>query len=336
MHRVLLLVLLSTTLAASACDRSTKPGAGKRRVTVQLNWFPEPEFGGFYAARDNGYFDAEGLDVELRKGGADVPAGQLVASGNVDFAIVSGSQLVTLRAQGGRATAVFATFQKSPRALVVKWDSEYDTIDKLWSAKQTIMAQNGLPFIKWLDRSLGPTNLKFIPYTGSFAPLLADTVVGMQAFATAEPVQLESDGVRTRVFLIADTGFNPYDVILAVNDRLLESDPDLVTRMVRAISRGWRDYLASPELTNKTIAGLNPDFNMRTLEIAVTAVQPFVVSEDTRAHRLGWMTEDRWVGLQDKLVTLGELDPKRRAAIGRIFLNPVWPESEGDTTSGAK
>ncbi|MBK12490.1 MAG: hypothetical protein CL849_03050, partial [Crocinitomicaceae bacterium] len=243
---------------------------------------------------------------------------------NVDFAIVSGSQLVTLRAQGGRATAVFATFQKSPRALVVKWDSSYQTIEELWRSDGTIMAQNGLPFIKWLNQSLGKSNLKFIPYTGSFAPFLQNTVVGMQAFATAEPVQLESDGIRTRVFLVADAGFNPYDVIVAVSDRLLEQEPELVTKMVRAMTRGWQDYLASPQPTNKTIGKLNPDFSPRTLEIAAAALSNFLVSEDTKSNRLGWMTESRWTSLQDKLVSLGELDPERRKEIGRIFLNPAW------------
>lgn len=334
MHPRLYAALLLTILGLNACDRPPASPDEKQRVTIQLNWFPEPEFGGFYAARDNGHFDREGIEVELRKGGADVPAGQLVASGNVDFAIVSGSQLVTLRAQGGRATAVYATFQKSPRALVVKWDSPFKTIDDLWNANETIMAQNGLPFIKWLNRSIGPTNLKFIPYTGSFAPFLQGTVAGMQAFATAEPVQLESDGVRTTVFLVADAGFNPYDVILAVNDGLLDRDPELVTRVVRAITRGWRDYLASPDATNKTIGKLNPDFKPRTLEIAAAALPPFLISEDTNAHRLGWMTDERWTDLQDKLVILGELDPSRRESIGRIFLNPTWPADSSDSDQG--
>ena len=327
MHPRLYAILLLAILGLNACDRPQASPTEKQRVTIQLNWFPEPEFGGFYAARDNGHFDREGIEVDLRKGGADVPAGQLVASGNVDFAIVSGSQLVTLRAQGGRATAVYATFQKSPRALIVKWDSPLTTIEDLWNADETIMAQNGLPFIKWLNRSIGPTRLKFIPYTGSFAPFLQGTVAGMQSFATAEPVQLESDGVRTRVFLVADAGFNPYDVILAVNDGLLDRDPELVTRVVRAITRGWGDYLAAPDATNKTIGKLNPDFKPRTLEIAAAALPPFLISEDTKAHRLGWMSDQRWTSLQDKLVTLGELDPSRRESIGRIFFNPAWPEA---------
>ena len=327
MHPRSVAVLIAAVLALAGCDRPESAPDARQRVTIQLNWFPEPEFGGFYAARDNGHFAEEGIEVELRKGGADVPAGQLVANGNVDFAIVNASQLVTLRAQGGRATAVYATFQKSPRALIVKWESPLKTIEDLWNAEQTIMAQNGLPFIKWLNRSIGPTRLKFIPYTGSFAPFLQGTVAGMQAFATAEPVQLESDGVRTRVFLVADAGFNPYDVVLAVNDRLLSERPDLVTRVVRAVTRGWTDYLASPDLTNKTIGTLNPDFAPRTLEIAAATLPAFVVSEDTTKHRLGWMTAERWTSLQDKLVSLGELDAERRQSVGRIFLNPTWTEA---------
>ena len=83
----------------SGCTDSESVGNGAklRTVTVQLNWFPEPEFGGFYAAKEKGIFEKAGFDVQLIKGGADVPAPQLVASGRVDFAVVSAPQLVTIQ-----------------------------------------------------------------------------------------------------------------------------------------------------------------------------------------------------------------------------------------------
>ena len=93
---------------------------GPRKIRLQLNWFPEPEFGGFYAAEADGGFAKRGLQVELLPGSADVPGAQLLAAGQVDAAIVSASQLVTLRASGGRIVAIHASFQKAPRAIVVR------------------------------------------------------------------------------------------------------------------------------------------------------------------------------------------------------------------------
>ncbi|MFM1822734.1 MAG: hypothetical protein RI967_1000, partial [Planctomycetota bacterium] len=49
------------------------------KVSIQLNWVAEPEFGGFYAAEQKALFQSEGLEVTLVQGGPDVPAPQLVA-----------------------------------------------------------------------------------------------------------------------------------------------------------------------------------------------------------------------------------------------------------------
>src|SRR5689334_15473475 len=76
-RRPALLSLLS--LAVAACSRSENAapgGAGQEPLTavkLQLDWLPEPEFGGFYAARENGDFAKEGLDVAISGGGAGVP-----------------------------------------------------------------------------------------------------------------------------------------------------------------------------------------------------------------------------------------------------------------------
>src|SRR6185436_10189418 len=133
-------------------------------VRLQLNWFPEPEFGGIYAAKERGLFAKHGVEVELLQGGADVPAPQLLASGKVELAVVAAEQVLTLRAHDGRVKAVFASFQKSPRCIVVKADSPHQTLADLWSSKATVLAQDGLTFVKWLNRVHGGKNLSFVPY----------------------------------------------------------------------------------------------------------------------------------------------------------------------------
>ncbi len=322
MRLVAVVVAAAVPVACGPADDSTVD-PGPRSLRLQLNWFPEPEFGGLYAAQLGGGFERRDLDVTLLPGGADVPGPQLLAAGQVDAAIVSASQLITLRAAGGRIIAVHAGFQKAPRAIVVRRESSISTIAELWASEGRFMAGDGLPYLEWLNRRLGPSRLVRVPYTGSLAPFLAEEVVAMQAFATAEPVQLESDGVATRVFLVADTGFNPYDVVLAVREEMLEREPEVVARLVEAVSEGWDAYLADPGPINDTIATLNPDFTPRTLELASSKLSGFVRSDVTEAHRIGWMTDERWTTLVDQLVELGEIDAAARDRLGRVFVNPA-------------
>mgnify|MGYP001965981736 CR=1 FL=1 len=332
---VMFLACVMSPLAFLGCGDpdSTSPRGEKeiRRLDVQLNWFPEPQFGGLYAALENGHFESQGLDVRLVKGGADVPAGQLVASGSVEVAVVSAAQLATLRARGGRATAVFASFQKAPRVVLVRADSPYQTLENLWAGEGRIMADAGLAWTRWVKAKYGDSTLRFVPYAGSLAPFLSGKVVAMQAFANAEPVQLEADGESVRTFLIADTGYNPYDVVLAVHDDMLEADQDTVRRFVTAVARGWEDYLRDPAPTNAIIGGLNPDFTPATLEIAASKLPALVRSPETESHRLGWMTDERWATLLDQLISIGELEEEERSVIGRLHLNP---EIETDSSEG--
>lgn len=323
--RLIVHLFLGTFLLSGvfSCSEGSAPTSSTEKVRVQLNWFPEPEFGGLYAAQANGFFADEGLDVELLKGGPDVPAPQMLASGRVEFAVVAAPQLMTLRARGGNATAVFATFQKYPRGILVRADSGYEDLESFWKSDGKVMAQDGLAFIKWLKKKYGKTDLSFVPYGGSLAPFISNTVQGMQCFATAEPVQLEMDGVQTSVFLLADEGYNPYVALIAVNDKVLEERPEMVNRFVKALRRGWDAYLATPAKTNALIKSLNPDLKSKVLELATVRLADFVQSDVTREHAPGWMVEERWETLGRQLVELGELTEDERKRVGSPFINPA-------------
>src|SRR5437660_5157491 len=78
-------------------------------IKFGLNWVPEPEFGGIYAAEQSGVFKNNSLDVEIIPGGAGAPTWQQVASGRLDFAVASADEVVIARAQGADVVAIFAT-----------------------------------------------------------------------------------------------------------------------------------------------------------------------------------------------------------------------------------
>src|SRR4051812_12106409 len=76
--RLVLLALLSVAALRAADKPLTK-------VSVQLDWIPEPEHGGLYQALARGYFRDEGLDVELRPGGPAAHVKEDLLTGRVDI-----------------------------------------------------------------------------------------------------------------------------------------------------------------------------------------------------------------------------------------------------------
>ena len=64
---------------------ATKNPAAKDKVSLLLNWYPEAEHGGFYAAQVHGIYESFGLDVEIRPGGKTIVVAQELVLGRVQF-----------------------------------------------------------------------------------------------------------------------------------------------------------------------------------------------------------------------------------------------------------
>jgi NitT/TauT family transport system substrate-binding protein len=184
------------------------------------------------------------------------------------------------------------------------------------------MGENGLEFMKWVNREYPGGDLSFVPYTGSLVPFIEKKVDAMQCFATAEPVQLELDGVANTVFIIADTGYNPYETVIAVNDDFLKKHPEKVNAFIDSLRKGWKAYLASPRKTNTHMHTLNPDMTMKVLEVSCSLLAKFVQSDVTEDKDIGWMTQERWDQLGKQLVEIDILTEESVKKIGTPFFNP--------------
>lgn len=72
---------------APAADATAAPAGDASKVRVVLQWVPQSQFAGYYAALDKGFYKDEGLDVTIIPGGPDVSNSQVVASGQAEFGV---------------------------------------------------------------------------------------------------------------------------------------------------------------------------------------------------------------------------------------------------------
>ena len=316
MARWLWLSLLTLTFAAGACQKKTEStasdnpgGAGAAKpVTLALNWLPEPEFGGFYAARADGAYKKAGLDVKVQGGGAGVPVVQMVATGRVDFGTVTADELVMARAHGGDVVGVFATFQTAPHGIMVHAARGLKKIEDAFDSG-TLALETGLPYIAFLRQKFHWGGAKIVAYDGGIAHFLTDPMFGQQVcYVTSEPILARQKGADPQVFLIADAGFNPYTTIVITRGELLKKSPDLVRSFVAASAAGWRDYLDNPGPTNQLLGTLNHSMDAPTLAAAAQAQAPLIETAETKKLGLGVMTRARWQTLVDQLVSLKLID----------------------------
>lgn len=299
------LVLLALVALLVGCSKPADPGAAAR-TKLALNWVPEPEFGGFYAARDGGAYRKAGLDVEIQGGGAGVPVVQMVAAGQVDFGVAGADEVLTARARGADVIPIFAVYQTSPQGIMVHASRGAKSLPDVL-ASGTLALEPGLPYAAFLKKKHGFNGAKIVPYDGGVARFVADKDFAQQCFVTSEPIAAKQKGSDPQVFLVADEGFNPYVAVVITRRALFKKQPDRVRAFARATQEGWRTYLDDPAAANVAMGKLNPSMSAETFAAAAAAQRPLIETEETKKRGLGTMTRARWDTLAKQLVELGIL-----------------------------
>ena len=279
---------------------------GLTPVSLQLDWYPQPEHGGFYTAQLLGYYKAEGLDVTIVPLPQYGSLAQQVASGKADFGLGSSDQILEWNSNGLPLVAVAATMQHDPQAVMVHKDSPIHDFKDLEG--RTVAAQTGATWLKYVISRYNLHQVRQIPTTLSVASFLADPNYVQQIFVTSEPFFARQGGAEVRTLLISSSGYDPYRVQFTTRD-FAALNPDVVTRFVRASIRGWQEYLRNPDPTNAYLLKLNPALNPS--QEAYTAQQlhdgGFVDNGDRSGAQVGRMTAERWQTEFGQLKSLGIL-----------------------------
>jgi hypothetical protein len=110
-------------------------GGAKDKVTLQLKWVTQAQFAGYYAAKAQGYYDDEGLDVDIKVGGPDIVPEQVVLGGQAEFGIDWLDNLLATRDQNGDIVNIAQVFARSGMTEVTWKDSGLDSIASLKGKK---------------------------------------------------------------------------------------------------------------------------------------------------------------------------------------------------------
>ncbi|MBM3152440.1 MAG: ABC transporter substrate-binding protein [Chloroflexi bacterium] len=298
------ILFLGLSLALAACG--AKP-AGTIQIQIALGYIPNIQFAPMYAAIGNGHFAAEGLEVEIVHMDEN-QAAALVGADELQFAVVSGEQVLLARAQGLPVTYVAAWYQQYPVSVVAEAGLGIQSPADL--AGQTI----GLPGLYGANyiglRALlhaggldeADVTLESIGYSQAEA-LAAGRNPVICGYTANEPVRLRSQGYEVTELRVADYVDLAANGLLT-NEQTIAGDPDLVQRMVRAFLRGLADAIADPaaaySISLGYVEGLAPD-DATQMQVLETSIELW------RADRLGFSDPQDWENMQAVLLEMGLL-----------------------------
>ncbi len=313
MLRIVGITLLACSLLLLGCGKSesaSEPGPstdGPVKTQIALNWVPEPEFGGIYAAQVQGAFAAHQLDVEILPGGAGAPTWQMVAAGRVPFAISSGDEVLIARSRGADVVALFTIFQTNPQGIMVHQERGCKQIADVFQGG-TLAIEKGLAYAKYLEKKYTFDKVKLVPYDGGVAAFLADPNYAQQCFVTSEPLTARKQGAKVQTFLVADAGYNPYTAVLIARRDFVNQHRPVAQAMVTALREGWQAYLKDPKPANTLMAQLNKTMDPQTFAEVATAQQDLILPAGMNPAEIGTMTRARWSELYHQLRDLNVIE----------------------------
>jgi NitT/TauT family transport system substrate-binding protein len=326
--------------AASETQAAATDGKSLIPVKLQLNWLPEMEHGGFYAAQVAGFYEREGLDVTIIAGGPETPVTQLVVRGAVTFGIANADNILFSRAQQAPVVAVMAPLQNSPRCIMVHAAAGIRTFEDL--KDMTLAMSNTQAYSFYLRKKVPLTGVRIVPYSGGVATFMRDPKYGQQAYVFSEPFVAKQAGGDPQTLMMSELGFNPYTSLVFASEDTIAQQPELVRKMVRATVAGWQRYLDDPEPTNKLIHSLNSQMGMDILAFGVEAIRPLVQGTpdagttaagkadatkegSAAAPAIGRMTRERWQELLEQIIWCGQLK-EGDVKIDEVFTTQFLPQ----------
>jgi ABC-type nitrate/sulfonate/bicarbonate transport systems, periplasmic components len=127
--------------AAPAATEAPAPAAKLTPVRVVLQWVPQSQFAGYYAAKDKGFYAEEGLDVTIIPGGPDIAPAQVVASDGAEFGVAwLPGRTLAAREGGADLVNIAQIFQRSGTLMVSFKREEYHQGRRLQGQERRLMA----------------------------------------------------------------------------------------------------------------------------------------------------------------------------------------------------
>ncbi len=286
-------------------------------VTVQLKWVHQAQFAGFYAADQKGFYAEENIDVTLNPGGLHLPPATIISDlvdGKSAFAIVGGEQLLAARHRGQPVVAIAVVFQKNPYTYVSLEGSGIERPQDLVGKKVMVVHDAEIQH-QALLRKLGidPEDIEHIPYERDVAPLTTGQIDAQLVYRTGLGLAYDETGYDLNWMWVDDYGIHLYADTIITHEDLIQRDPELVERFLRATLRGWRYAIENQAEAVDLTLQYDPTLT-RDRQARMMATQTPLIH--TGKTKLGWMDRGVWEGMQDILLeqrVLAAEDIKKKA-----------------------
>lgn len=317
-------LLVLSALLVGACGQSAGAPAEPQEltdVTLGVGFIPNVQFAPLYVAQKKGFYAEEGLNVTIEYG-FEHDFIKLAASGERDFAVASGDQVILARGQGIPIVYVMKWYERFPVGVAAPKAASLSGPDALPGHKVGIPGLFGASYIAWkaltyatnIDES--KVELVEFPEFNQAAGIQQGVVDAAVVYIANEPLQLRDAGIDVDVIEVSDY----IDLVsngLVVGEETMAENPEMVGAVVRATLRGLEYTLDNPDEAFAIVREVVPEI---TDENAPTQRAVLEASLDLwRSDALGLSSQQAWQASVDFMREAGLLETE--IDISQAFTN---------------
>ena len=244
--------------AVAALALSAGAAQAADKLTLQLKWVTQAQFAGYYVAAEKGFYEEEGLEVEIKPGGPDIAPAQVIAGGGADVVLDWMPSALASREKGLPLVNIAQPFKSSGMMLTCRKDAGVASTDDF--AGKTLgvwFFGNEFPFLSWMSQLGIPTDgsdagVEVLKQGFNVDPILNGQAACISTMTYNEYWQVIDAGLTPDdlvTFKYEDQGVATLEDGLYVLEENL-SDPafaDKMTRFVAASMKGWKWAEENPE-----------------------------------------------------------------------------------------
>jgi putative hydroxymethylpyrimidine transport system substrate-binding protein len=329
---VLALVILAVGLAACGSKSDDTKGEAEK-LTLDLDFYPNPDHAGIYMAEKEGFFEEAGLEVAINSPSDPAAPLKEVAAGRADLAITYEPEVMLAHEKGLDVVAVAALVNQPLTSLMWLKSSGIKSVAGLKGKTvsfagisyqeaflKTILARAKVP-----ASSVKAVNVGF----GLLPSLISGSAQAMLGgYSNVEGVDLQQRGKDPVITPVDQLGVPTYDELVIVARRsTLEEEGERIRLFLSSLRRGTEAAAADPKAATEAILAANTDLEPKLAEAEVNATLP-LLSARTAGKPYGWMNPEEWeafAGWMRDEELIGE-QPKASELLSNAYLVDEIPE----------